>query len=323
MSYTYKFKQSYTKLGLAIAPSSAPVCTVVDTSNNILANAQPTTSLSNMVGVYLYEYTSTTAIDPIAMFYTSDATVDCQTLFDYTPSFLVNNLDVAVSTIKTKTDNLPTNPAAYEDVAASQIAVISALPVAPDNTSITAIKLKTDNLPSNPASQTNLDVAVSSRSSHSASDVWNVTVRTLTSTGGATAQDIWEYDRRTLTSLSIPSNYNSALNGSYSSIEQVPGKLDITMKRSDDLSFDCKFNFDMTGFTYGASITPMTTSGSTDIAIVVTPNDITTGDFHFFISKTLIATLPILTEKHKWNFYWIDGGLKRTTMGGYLNLVGV
>ena len=309
MSYTYKFKQSYTKLGLAIAPSSAPVCTVVDTSNNVLANAQATTSLSNLVGVYLYSYTSATEIDPIAMFYTSDATVDCQTLFDYTPSVLTNNLDIAVSTrlapnVTGRVINidLSGNPIINWDS--------STLPV-PDNAGIASIKASVDS---------NLDVAVSTRSSHSASDVWGVTVRTLTSSGGATAQDVWEYDRRTLTSLSIPPNYNSTLNGSYDSINQVPGRLDITMKKGDDLSFDCKFNFDMIGFTYGASITPMTTSGTTDIAIVVTPNDITTGDFHFFISKTSIASLPILTEKHKWNFYWIDSGLKRTTLGGFINI---
>lgn len=39
----------------------------------------------------------------------------------------------------------------------------SASYTAPDNASITAIKSKTDNLPANPASQTNLDVAVSTR----------------------------------------------------------------------------------------------------------------------------------------------------------------
>ena len=46
-----------------------------------------------------------------------------------------------------------------------------------------------------------LDAAVSSRSSHSAADVWSAGTRTLTSFGTLVA-DIWSYTTRTLTSLS-------------------------------------------------------------------------------------------------------------------------
>lgn len=72
------------------------------------------------------------------------------------------------------------------------------------------IKAKTDNLPANPASQTNLDVAVSTRlatASYSvppsagdiAAAVWGATTRTLTSFGSLVA-DVWGYLTRTLTS---------------------------------------------------------------------------------------------------------------------------
>jgi hypothetical protein len=47
----------------------------------------------------------------------------------------------------------------------------------------------------------NLDATVSSRSSHSAADVWAVATRTLSSYGTLVA-DIWSYTTRTLTSLS-------------------------------------------------------------------------------------------------------------------------
>lgn len=50
------------------------------------------------------------------------------------------------------------------------------------------------------ADVTNLDVAISSRSSHSAADIWAVGVRTLTSFGTLVA-DIWAYATRTLTSF--------------------------------------------------------------------------------------------------------------------------
>jgi len=50
------------------------------------------------------------------------------------------------------------------------------------------------------ADVSNLDVTVSSRSSHSATDVWSVATRTLTSFG-TLVTDIWAYATRTLTSL--------------------------------------------------------------------------------------------------------------------------
>ncbi len=67
------------------------------------------------------------------------------------------------------------------------------------NSDISAIKSKTDNLPINPASQTNLDVAVSTRSTISASDVWGYITRTLTSSSGISAADVWSYATRELT----------------------------------------------------------------------------------------------------------------------------
>ena len=80
------------------------------------------------------------------------------------------------------------------------------------DSNITDIKAKTDNLPVNPASQTNLDVAVSTRLSSASyvvpptvgdisTSVWENTVRTLTSSGSElTAKEVWEYVNRTLTS---------------------------------------------------------------------------------------------------------------------------
>lgn len=98
MSYTYKFKTMFTKLGLATAPSVQPVCKIVDDENNVLVNSLSATTLSNLVGVYTYEYTSPSLVDPIAIFHTEDATVDEQDKYDYTPTSIINNL-ISVSDI--------------------------------------------------------------------------------------------------------------------------------------------------------------------------------------------------------------------------------
>jgi hypothetical protein len=106
-------------------------------------------------------------------------------------------------------------------------------------------------------------------------------------------------------------------------LEQKPAELNLTVKTGDDLSFDITANMDLTGYTYGASITPLTVSGTTDVPFTITVNNISVGGLHFYISKTLIAPLPILTGKHKWNFWWSTGGFKRTILSGYFNIEGV
>lgn len=93
----YKFKAAYTKLGIGTAPSSAPVCTVVDSSDNILANAQASTALANLTGVYLYSYTGAAGLDLVALFHTTDSSMDQQDLYSYTSDLITTNLDAKVS----------------------------------------------------------------------------------------------------------------------------------------------------------------------------------------------------------------------------------
>lgn len=97
MTTEYKFKASFTKSGIGTAPAAAPLCTVVDSNNNILANADVVTELSNLPGVCLYSYTGADGLDLIAMFHTDDNTVDQQDLFSYTPDILTRNLNATVS----------------------------------------------------------------------------------------------------------------------------------------------------------------------------------------------------------------------------------
>lgn len=106
-------------------------------------------------------------------------------------------------------------------------------------------------------------------------------------------------------------------------LTQEPGELNLTVKSGDDLSFDIVAHTNLTGYTYGATITPLTISGATDISFTITVNDLITGGLHFYVSKTLLAPLPILTNKHKWNFYWSYDGFRRTILSGYFNIEGV
>jgi hypothetical protein len=101
MTTVYTFKCAYTKLGIATNPSVAPLCTVVDTANNVLANAQATTALANLTGVYLYSYSGADDLDLIGKFSTTDISVDMQDLFSYTPNQIVNKLDARVSSRST------------------------------------------------------------------------------------------------------------------------------------------------------------------------------------------------------------------------------
>jgi hypothetical protein len=102
----YKFKVAYTKLGIGTAPSSAPVCTVVDSANNKLADAQATTALANLPGVYLYSYTGAAGLDLIALFHTTDASMDQQDLYSYTSHLLTTNLDAPISAVDTVVDTI-------------------------------------------------------------------------------------------------------------------------------------------------------------------------------------------------------------------------
>jgi len=98
MTTVYKFKAGYTKLGIATAPASAPVITIVDSDNNILVNAQPATALSNLTGTYLYSYSGADGLDLVGMFHTADTTVDHQDLYSYTPDILTDLLTTTALT---------------------------------------------------------------------------------------------------------------------------------------------------------------------------------------------------------------------------------
>ena len=105
MTTVYTFRAGYTKLGIATAPSSAPTITVVDTSNNVLVNAQATTALTNIAGVYIYSYSGADNLDLIGLFHTTDATIDAQDIFSSSYDALI------LATISVETAPLATSAA--------------------------------------------------------------------------------------------------------------------------------------------------------------------------------------------------------------------
>lgn len=82
MTVDYKFRAGYTKLGVATAPSVAPTINIVNVDTDALVvTAGVTIASAIMPGVYTYTYTGVTGLNLIALFHTTDVTIDTQDLF--------------------------------------------------------------------------------------------------------------------------------------------------------------------------------------------------------------------------------------------------
>ena len=129
------------------------------------------------------------------------------------------------------------------------------------------------------------------------SDVWNYVTRSLTEGGSSlTASEIWAYARRTLTMTS--STTTASDDERYAELTQVPATVNIETVLGDDMSFDSVLGIDLTDYDYSAYIIPGTV-GATEIEIKITPNNLTLGELHFFISANSIKTLG---KKNNWYF---------------------
>lgn len=79
----------------------------------------------------------------------------------------------------------------------------------------------------------NINATISSRSSHSAADVWAVGTRTLTSFGTLVA-DIWAYATRTLTAISDSAGVTTLLSRIGSALNILSGKVESNVKQIND-----------------------------------------------------------------------------------------
>jgi hypothetical protein len=215
MTTTYTFKAAFTSYGQPYAPSPAPTCTVVDSANNMLANAQAVTLIGNLVGVCLYSYSGADDLDLVGRFLTTDTNVDQATLYSYTPSQVVNKLDARISSGAAMTQSgltaqgYTTTRAGYIDVLNGLVAAIWAsaartltafgFTVATNSdANVTAIKAKTDNLPSDPADESALEAAITAAAAPLATQISvdAITAKLLTIAG-----EVWSYAVRTLSNV--------------------------------------------------------------------------------------------------------------------------
>jgi hypothetical protein len=127
----------------------------------------------------------------------------------------VSTINTNVSALQVVTTSVNTNVGGAQAVIGTVNTNVSGLQSVTGgiNTNVTAVKAKTDNLPSNPASQTNLDVAVSTRlasASYVAPD--NATIGTINTN---------------VSSLQI---VTSTINTNVSSVQQVTGNIQAVTK---------------------------------------------------------------------------------------------
>jgi hypothetical protein len=145
MTTTYKFKTWYTKLGISATPTSAPTVDIVDvTADSKLVTSGSTVSKTNLVGYYEYVYSGSDGLDLIALFHTTDTTIDQQDWTSYTPDILTTNLNTTISSRASSSLTasgstlalIPTNPLLTNDsripatIIASASQIISASTVA-------------------------------------------------------------------------------------------------------------------------------------------------------------------------------------------------
>lgn len=98
MTTTYKGKAAFTKLGVAYVPASV-VVSAEDAAGNLLVNAATPTAGTNFTNVYRHSYSGADGLDIVWKFYTTDVTVDSQTIYDYTPDILTTNLTGTIASI--------------------------------------------------------------------------------------------------------------------------------------------------------------------------------------------------------------------------------
>jgi hypothetical protein len=100
MATTYKFKVTYTRLGVSASPTSAPTIDIVDTdADTKLITAGSTVSKTNLIGYYEREYNGADSLDLVGLFHTTDTTIDQQDLTSYTSDILTTNLNTPVGSI--------------------------------------------------------------------------------------------------------------------------------------------------------------------------------------------------------------------------------
>lgn len=105
-----------------------------------------------------------------------------------------------------------------------------------------------------------------------------------------------------------------------SSYEQLPGRLDLTFRRGDEVSTEIDFNpISLAGFTMAASVVSVA-SGSTVTQVATTMVDAAAGRVN--IGLTDEQTSALATGTYRWELTANDGLARRTYLSGFVEVIG-
>ena len=99
--------------------------------------------------------------------------------------------------------------------------------------------------------------------------------------------------------------------------EQIPGTLNLAMKRGDDFSALVDFSLNMTGYTTTASIVSAV-SGDTVTPFTVTVQSAANGQVNISLNDTQTAALAAGT--YRWQMAWVQGNATRTALTGFVEV---
>ena len=213
MSYVYKFKFGFTKLGVATSPASGTTTIVIDDGDIILVSGS-SLSPAPIDGEYRYSYTGSNGLDLVGLAHTSDLSMDQYDLYSYTNGFLQVE-DTSIATILADYARRTGDYATVAALATLQGNVTTILADYARRTGDYATVLAVSNLQADITTILG-DYArrTGDYSTLTALQVWTYVTRTLTSANVLTATDIadiWAYVSRTLTQSGI--NVQAAVAG--------------------------------------------------------------------------------------------------------------
>jgi hypothetical protein len=101
------------------------------------------------------------------------------------------------------------------------------------------------------------------------------------------------------------------------SYDQLPGTLNLSFVRGDDLSALIDFSITMTGYAVTAAIYS-TVSGAEVQALTVTAVNAASGQFNISLTDTQTAALARGT--YVWRMTWVEGNATRTALTGFVEV---
>lgn len=104
------------------------------------------------------------------------------------------------------------------------------------------------------------------------------------------------------------------------SYEQLPGSLNLSFRKADEVSTEIDFNpISLTGFTMAATIVSLV-SGGTVASMVTTMTNASQGRVNIGLTDEQTAALPVGT--YRWEMTANDGVARRTYLAGFVEVTG-